>query len=66
LKEPRANDLDGTNTDGGELTHSYSVESGREVKMTKPRSSKCFTAPIKSLRRNTRNELMLPIVSIEI
>jgi aminodeoxyfutalosine synthase len=29
-----ANDLDGTITDGGELTHSYSVENG-EVKMTK-------------------------------
>ena len=29
-----ANDLDGTITDG-ELTHSYSVESGGEVKMTK-------------------------------
>ena len=27
--------LDGTITDGGELTHSYSVESGGEVKMTK-------------------------------
>ena len=30
-----ANDLDGTITDGGELTHSYSVESAGEVKMTK-------------------------------
>ena len=30
-----ANDLDGTITDGGELTHSYSVESNNEVKMTK-------------------------------
>ena len=30
-----ANDLDGTITDGGELTHAYSVESGGEVKMTK-------------------------------
>ncbi|MGB7202441.1 MAG: aminofutalosine synthase MqnE [Pyrinomonadaceae bacterium] len=30
-----ADDLDGTITDGGELTHSYSVESGGEVKMTK-------------------------------
>jgi len=30
-----ANDLDGTITDGGELTESYSVESGGEVKMTK-------------------------------
>jgi 2-iminoacetate synthase ThiH len=30
-----ANDLDGTITDGGELTHSYSVESGGEVKMSK-------------------------------
>src|SRR5205807_9450647 len=30
-----ANDLDGTITDGGELTHSYSVESGGEVKMTR-------------------------------
>lgn len=29
-----ANDLDGTITDGGELTHSYSVENG-EVKMTR-------------------------------
>ena len=31
----RLDDLDGTITDGGELTHSYSVESGGEVKMTK-------------------------------
>ena len=30
-----ANDLDGTITDGGELTYSYSVESNNEVKMTK-------------------------------
>jgi aminodeoxyfutalosine synthase len=30
-----ANDLDGTITDGGELTHSYSVESNNEVRMTK-------------------------------
>jgi 2-iminoacetate synthase ThiH len=30
-----ANDLDRTITDGGELTHSYAVESGGEVKMTK-------------------------------
>ena len=30
-----ANDLDGTITDGGELTHSYSVEANNEVKMTK-------------------------------
>jgi aminodeoxyfutalosine synthase len=30
-----ANDLDGTITDGGALTHSYSVQSGGEVKMTK-------------------------------
>ncbi len=30
-----ANDLDGTITDGGELTHSYSVESEGEVKMSK-------------------------------
>ena len=30
-----ANDLDLRLTDGGELTHSYSVESGGEVKMTK-------------------------------
>ena len=30
-----ANDLDGTITDGGELTHSYAVESGGEVKMSK-------------------------------
>jgi 2-iminoacetate synthase ThiH len=31
----RANDLDGTITDGGELTYSYSVEPGGEVKMSK-------------------------------
>jgi aminodeoxyfutalosine synthase len=31
-----ANDLDGTITEGGELTESYSVEAGGEVKMTKP------------------------------
>jgi aminodeoxyfutalosine synthase len=30
-----ANDLDGTITDGGELSESYSVESGNEVKMSK-------------------------------
>jgi len=30
-----ANDLDGTITDGGELTESYSVEANNEVKMTK-------------------------------
>lgn len=30
-----ANDVDGTITDGGELTHSYSVEEGGEQKMTK-------------------------------
>jgi 2-iminoacetate synthase ThiH len=31
----RPYDLDLHLTDGGELTHSYSVESGGEVKMTK-------------------------------
>ena len=30
-----ANDVDGTITEGGELTESYSVESNNEVKMTK-------------------------------
>ena len=30
-----ANDLDGTITEGGELTESYSVESSGEVKMSK-------------------------------
>jgi aminodeoxyfutalosine synthase len=30
-----ANDLDGTITEGGELTESYSVESNNEVKMNK-------------------------------
>lgn len=30
-----ANDLDGTITEGGELTESYSVEANREVRMTK-------------------------------
>lgn len=30
-----ANDVDGTITDGGELTHAYSVEEGGEQKMTK-------------------------------
>jgi aminodeoxyfutalosine synthase len=30
-----ANDLDGTITEGGELTHSYSVESNNEVKMSR-------------------------------
>jgi len=29
-----ANDLDGTITEGGELTESYSVESNNEVKMS--------------------------------
>src|ERR671917_154891 len=31
-----ANDVDGTITEGGELTESYSVESGGEVKISKP------------------------------
>ena len=31
-----ANDVDGTITEGGELTTSYSVEANNEVKMTKP------------------------------
>src|SRR5499433_2459947 len=31
-----ANDVDGTITQGGELTESYSVETNNEVKMTKP------------------------------
>jgi aminodeoxyfutalosine synthase len=31
-----ANDLDGTITEGGELTESYSVEANNEVKMSKP------------------------------
>ena len=31
----RSNDLDLRLTDGGELTHSYSVESNNEVKMSK-------------------------------
>jgi aminodeoxyfutalosine synthase len=31
-----ANDIDGTITDGGELTTSYSVETNNEVRMTKP------------------------------
>jgi 2-iminoacetate synthase ThiH len=31
-----ANDIDGTITEGGELTESYSVESNNEVKMTRP------------------------------
>jgi aminodeoxyfutalosine synthase len=30
-----ANDVDGTITEGGELTESYSVESNNEVKMTR-------------------------------
>jgi aminodeoxyfutalosine synthase len=30
-----ANDLDGTITEGGELTESYSVEANNEVKMSK-------------------------------
>ena len=34
-----ANDLDLRLTDGGELTHSYSVESAGEVKMTKQDSN---------------------------
>src|SRR5467141_1358763 len=31
-----ANDIDGTITEGGELTESYSVETNNEVKMTRP------------------------------
>ena len=31
-----ANDVDGTITQGGELTESYSVETNNEVKMTRP------------------------------
>ena len=30
-----ANDLDGTITEGGELSESYSVEAGNEVKMSR-------------------------------
>ena len=30
-----ANDVDGTITEGGELTESYSIETNNEVKMTK-------------------------------
>ena len=35
LDETGFDDLHGTITDGGELTHSYSLVSGGEVKMTK-------------------------------
>jgi aminodeoxyfutalosine synthase len=31
-----ANDIDGTITDGGELSESYSIESNNEVKMSRP------------------------------
>jgi aminodeoxyfutalosine synthase len=31
-----ANDIDGTITEGGELTTSYSVEANNEVRMSKP------------------------------
>jgi aminodeoxyfutalosine synthase len=31
-----ANDLDGTITEGGELTESYSIEANNEVKMSRP------------------------------
>jgi aminodeoxyfutalosine synthase len=31
-----ANDIDGTITDGGELTESYSLEANNEVRMTRP------------------------------
>jgi aminodeoxyfutalosine synthase len=31
-----ANDIDGTITDGGELTESYSIETNNEVRMTRP------------------------------
>jgi aminodeoxyfutalosine synthase len=31
-----ANDIDGTITEGGELSESYSIESNNEVKMSRP------------------------------
>jgi hypothetical protein len=40
-----ANDLDGTITEGGELTHSYSVESGGEVVMNAARKHKVAIIP---------------------
>jgi len=49
-----ANDLDGTITDGGELTHSYSVESGGEVKMAKAEIIELITrAGFEAVERDT-------------
>lgn len=49
-----ANDLDGTITDGGELTHSYSVESNNEVKMTKTEIIEMITrAGFEAVERDT-------------
>ena len=47
-------DLDDTIADGGELTHSYSVESGGEVKMTKQEIIEMIeNAGFKAVERDT-------------
>lgn len=49
-----ANDLDGTITDGGELTHAYSIEEGGESKMTKPELIKLIeNAGFEAVERDT-------------
>lgn len=49
-----ANDVDGTITDGGELTHAYSVEEGGEQKMTKTELIKLIeNAGFEAVERDT-------------
>ncbi|MBX7175063.1 MAG: aminofutalosine synthase MqnE [Pyrinomonadaceae bacterium] len=49
-----ANDLDGTITDGGELTHAYSIEEGGESKMTKTELIKLIeNAGFEAVERDT-------------
>jgi aminodeoxyfutalosine synthase len=59
-----ANDLDGTITDGGELTESYSVEAGGEVKMSKQEIVALIEdAGLEAVERDT---LYNPVVRVEV
>jgi aminodeoxyfutalosine synthase len=60
-----ANDLDGTITDGGELTESYSVEANNEVKMSRPELVNLIQdAGFEAVERDTvYNRLERPSVS---
>jgi aminodeoxyfutalosine synthase len=57
-----ANDLDGTITNGGELSESYSVETNNEVKMTKDELIKLIeNAGFEAIERDT---LYNPVVQV--